>query len=318
MAIGRLGLGLILRFGEHYARIGNPIHWPELRSLAKLAEDVGFDTLWCDDHFLYDNFPPTSPPPGKFRGVWECLSLLSALAEATSRVTIGPFVACTSFRNPAHLAKIADTLDDVSGGRLILGLGAGWNKPEYDAFGYPFDHLASRFEEALRIIVPLLREGHVDFQGRYYQARECELRPRGPRPNGPPIWIGASKPRMLGLVARYADGFNTTWHMSTHTMVARFADIDAACREAGRDPATLLHTAGSYVALPDEQGNVPIQLRATIRTNPNDLAEKLHAFHLAGAEHFTLSVEPWDSAGLERCGRAIEALRTLEGRPNER
>src|SRR5207302_3555747 len=104
----------------------------------------------------------------KFRGVWESFTLLSALAEATSRVTIGPFVACTSFRNPAHLAKIADTLDDVSGGRVILGLGAGWNKPEYDAFGYPFDHLASRFDDALRIIHPLLRNGYVDCKGTDY------------------------------------------------------------------------------------------------------------------------------------------------------
>src|SRR5438552_8948335 len=115
MASGRLGLGLILRFGEHYPRVDNPIRWPELRPLAKLAEAVGFDTLWCDDHFLYETFPPDSGPHGKFRGVWDSFTLLSAVAEATSRVTIGPFVACTSFRNPAHLAKIADTLDDISG-----------------------------------------------------------------------------------------------------------------------------------------------------------------------------------------------------------
>ena len=102
-------------------------------------------------------------------------------------MTLGPFVACTSFRNPALLAKMADTLDEVSGGRLILGLGAGWHQPEFDAFGYPWDHLVGRFEEALRVIVPLLREGHVDFRGQYYVARECELRPRGPRSSGPPI-----------------------------------------------------------------------------------------------------------------------------------
>jgi probable F420-dependent oxidoreductase len=299
----------MLRFGEHYPRIANPIRWPELRSLAKLAEDVGFDTLWVDDHFLYDNYPEGARPPRGMRGVWECFTLLSAVAEATNRVTIGPFVACTSYRNPAHLAAIANTLDDVSGGRLILGLGAGWNKPEYDAYGYPFDRLASRFEEALQIIVPLLREGYVDFSGRFYQARECELRPRGPRPHGPPIWIGASKPRMLGLVARYADGYNTTWHVSPATMVERFASADDTCRAAGRDPATLLHTAGSYVALPDANGNVPVQLRPTIRTSPEDLAERLHAFHQAGAAHFTISLEPWDAAGLERAGRAIELLR---------
>jgi probable F420-dependent oxidoreductase len=312
MPTRRLQLGLILRFAEHYARTGNPIHWPELRSLAKLAEDVGFDTLWCDDHFLYDNFPANAPPHGPSRGVWDSFTLLSALAEATSRVTIGPFVACTSFRNPAHLAKIVDTLDDISGGRVILGLGVGWNKPEYDAFGYPFDHLASRFDEALQIIVPLLREGYVDFQGKYYEARACELRPRGPRPNGPPIWIGASRPRMLGLVARYADAFNTTWHVSPASMLERFADVDAACRAAGRDPATLLHTAGSCVALPASGEEPPPQRVATIRTDPQDLAERLLAFRAAGSDHHTLSVEPWDTAGLERCGKTIEILRKLE------
>jgi probable F420-dependent oxidoreductase len=313
MPNGRFELGLILRFGEHYARTANPIHWPELRSLARLAEDVGFDTLWCDDHFLYDTFPAEAPPHGRFRGVWESFTLLSALAEATNRVTIGPFVACTSFRNPAHLAKIADTLDDISGGRVILGLGAGWNQPEYEAFGYPFDHLAGRFDEALQIIVPLLREGYVDFQGKYYQARGAELRPRGPRPHGPPIWIGASKPRMLGLVARYADGYNTTWHVTPSTMVERFNAADEACRGIGRDPATLRHTAGSYVALPAPGETPPPQLRAKILTDPEGLAEHLHGFQQAGADHHTLSIEPWDAAGLERCGRAIEILRREKG-----
>jgi probable F420-dependent oxidoreductase len=312
MAKERLDVGLILRFGEHYARTNDPIHWPELRRLARLAEEVGFDTLWCDDHFLYDSFPADASPHGPLRGVWDCFTLLTALAEATSRVTLGPFVACTSYRNPAHLAKIADTLDDISGGRLILGLGAGWNQPEYTAFGYPFDHLASRFDEALQIIVPLLREGYVDFAGTYYRARGCELRPRGPRPQGPPIWIGASKPRMLGLVARYADGYNTTWHVRPELMVERFASVDAACRAIGRDPATLRHTAGSYVALPGPGEEPPPQLRPSIRTTPEGLAEHLHAYHQAGADHFTLSVEPFTAAGLERCGRAIETLRKLE------
>ena len=312
MPNNRLQLGLLLRFGEHYSRIGDPIHWPELRSLARLAEDVGLDTLWCDDHFLYDTFPETAPQHGRVRGMWDAFTLLSALAEATRRVTLGPFVACTSYRNPAHLAKIADTLDDISGGRLILGLGAGWNQIEYDAFGYPFDHLASRFEEALKIVVPLLREGYVDFEGTYYQARDCELRPRGPRPHGPPIWIGASKPRMLRLVARYADAYNTTWYTSPEPMAERFASVDAACREVGRDPATLLHTTGCYVALPAPGEEPPPQLRARIVATPESLAEQLHAFHRAGASHLTISLEPWNAVGLERCGKMIESLRTLE------
>ena len=149
---------------------------------------VGFDSVWLPDHLLF-RFPGVRP-----QGVWDVWSLLSALAATTKRVEIGPLVACTSFRNPALIAKMADTIDEISGGRLILGLGAGWHKPEYDAFGFPFDHRVSRFEEAMQIIHGLLRDGHVDFEGKFYSARDCELRPRGPRPQGPPILWGPTVP----------------------------------------------------------------------------------------------------------------------------
>ncbi len=146
-----------------------------IRAVAQQAEKDGFDSIWLPDHFLYRN--PGEPT----RGIWECWTMLAALAEATQRVEIGSLVTCNSFRNPAILAKMATTVDEVSHGRLILGVGAGGNEPEYQAFGLPFDHRAGRFEEALQIIKPLLREGHVDFAGRYYQARNCEIVPRGPR-----------------------------------------------------------------------------------------------------------------------------------------
>ena len=133
--------------------------------------------------------------------VHEAWSLLTALAVATSKVELGQLVMCASFRPPAVLAKMAVTTDQISGGRLTLGLGAGWHDQEYRAFGFPLDHRVSRFEEALQIIVPLLRSGAVDFQGTYYTAVHCELAPRGPRPQGPPILIGAKQPRMLRLTA---------------------------------------------------------------------------------------------------------------------
>ncbi len=167
------------------------------------------------------------------------------LAAITERPEIGTMVLCSSFRNPALLAKMADTVDEISDGRLILGIGAGWNEPEYHAFGYPFDHRTDRFAEALPILSGLLRDGHIDFQGEYYEARDCELRPRGPRPGGPPIVVGASTagPRMLDLAARYADGWNT-WFSSTGNTVAGLlpflAKVDAACEAVGRDPATLV------------------------------------------------------------------------------
>src|SRR5215470_16017145 len=161
-----------------------------IRAIAQQAEEDGFDSIWLADHLFYRN--PDEPT----RGIWECWTILAALAEATKRVEIGPLVLCNSFRNPSILAKMAATADEVSNGRLILGVGAGWNEPEYQAFGLPFDHRVSRFEEALQILRPLLRDGHVDFTGRYYEARDCEDVPRGPRPQGPPLLVGGEGPRL--------------------------------------------------------------------------------------------------------------------------
>ena len=165
--------------------------WSDQATYAKLAEDVGFDSLWLEDHFLFrfEGQPVQGP--------WECFSNLAGLAAITERVELGTLVACSGFRTPALTAKIADSIDEISNGRLILGLGAGYHEPEYRAMGVPFDRSASRFEEALQIITGLLREGRVDFEGGYYSARESELTPRGPRPQGPPILIGAQGPRSL-------------------------------------------------------------------------------------------------------------------------
>jgi probable F420-dependent oxidoreductase len=310
---GKLQIGLMMRNGQNRpAGAGRVVRWTELREMARLAEEVGVDTLFAPDHLIFRNAPPIVVPEGESRGVWECWTLLSALAEATSRVTIGPFVACTSFRNPALLAKMADTLDEVSGGRLILGLGAGWHEPEYAAFGYPFDHLAGRFEEALAIILPLLREGRVDFQGQYYAVRECELLPRGPRPGGPPIWIGASRPRMLRQVALHADAYNTVNHPNPESVAEPFARLDAACHEVGRDPSTITKTAACFVALPGAADDPAGHPEISLAGEPEQVAAKLHAFRAAGVEHMTVFLSPWNARGIEVFGRAIQALRKLD------
>ena len=182
MADGRmLKLGLILPEAE-YDMAGATPRWSDLAAMARLAEEIGFDSLWFVDHLIYRDEMTTLEQ----QGVWECWSILAALAAVTRRVELGSLVTPTSFRNPALLAKIVDTVDEISGGRVILGLGAGYHAAEYRAFGFPHDHRASRFEEAFTIIRHLLRDGSVDFDGQYYSARECELRPRGPRRNGPP------------------------------------------------------------------------------------------------------------------------------------
>src|SRR5436189_2727120 len=184
---------------------GRTASYTELREIAQAAEAAGLDSIWVYDHLLFRS--PGEPTTG----IYEAWSVLAALAADTSGVEVGTIVLAIPFRNPAVLAKMAAAVDEISGGRLILGLGAGWHQPEFDAFGIPFDHKADRFEEALQIITPLLREGRVDFTGKYYSAPNCELRPRGPRPGGPEILVASFKPRMLKLTARYADSWNTAW-----------------------------------------------------------------------------------------------------------
>jgi probable F420-dependent oxidoreductase len=276
--------------------------WRDIVAMARLAEEVGFDSVWVADHLLIRG--------QEVKGPWEAFSILAALAAATSRVELGPLVACAGFRNPALLAKMADTLDEISGGRLILGLGAGWHAPEYQAFGYPFDQRVSRFEEALQIISGLLRDGQIDFEGRFYTARECELRPRGPRPHGPPILIGTRGARMLRLTARYADawnGFYSTFGNQPDGLVERIAALDAACAAVGRDPATLERTASVYLQsgpfVPTHDWSV-----APLSGEPQALAEALRAYAALGVSHIQLGLEPQTMAGIAACAPILEAL----------
>src|SRR5947209_8807833 len=238
----RMKIGIVLDTGEGSLEGRTPT-FHDLQTMAQVAEQIGLDSLWLSDHLIY-RFPGQNES-----APWEAFTMLSALAAVTTRITLGTLVACTSFRPPAMLAKMADALDEISGGRFILGLGAGWYQPEYEAFGYPFDHLASRFDEALQIIVPLLREGHVDFQGQYYQVRNCVLRPRGPSPAGPRILVAGRRPRMLQLTARDADAWNTAWHTDAAIVKERFDELAQVCATIGRDPASIEMTVGTEVRL---------------------------------------------------------------------
>src|ERR671917_570668 len=227
-------------FAPHFEQPwnGGSLRWADIAAMAQRAEEVGFDSIWLPDHLLF-RFPQVNQ-----QGAWDAWSLLAALAATTRSIEIGPLVACSSFRNPALIAKMAATIEEISGGRLILGLGAGWHEPEYVAFGFPYDHRVSRFAEALQIVTGLLRTGHVDFEGAYYTTRDCELRPRGPRPEGPPILVGGSGPRMLRLTARYADAWNADRQNDLAAVQALNARVDDACHEVGRDPASLSRVIG--------------------------------------------------------------------------
>src|SRR5581483_9766972 len=164
-----MDVGIVLPIEDVLPELGPLESYARVRALTLKAEELGFHSVWVGDHMLFRNFEMTPMVEGT-RGAWESWTILTGLAEATSRIRLGPWVTATPLRNPAILAKTAATLDEVSGGRFILGLGAGWNKPSFDAFGMPFDHRFDRFEEALQIIVPLVRDGHVDFEGEYYSA----------------------------------------------------------------------------------------------------------------------------------------------------
>ncbi|MBA3643588.1 MAG: LLM class flavin-dependent oxidoreductase [Chloroflexia bacterium] len=302
-----LSVGLFLPLWEE-STSGKVPAWTEVLARAQLAEAVGFDSIWLPDHLIL-RFPDAEP-----EGVWEGWTVLAALAAATKRIALGPLVACTSFRNPALLAKMADTVDEISGGRLILGLGAGWHEPEYRAYGFPFDHRVSRFEEALKIIHGLLRHGQIDFEGTYYSARECELRPRGPRPEGPPIMIGSVSPRMLGLVARYADLWNvyfSTTQNSASNIPLLHEKVDAACRDAGRDPATLGRTVAAYVDFTDTPGGTQSfngSGAPALTGTPEEIAVGLRAYAEVGIEHVQVHVLPMTTTGIERFAPVLEAL----------
>ncbi len=309
-------IGLMMRSGNNGGSGAISAHrWTELREMALLAEEIGVDTLGAPDHLLFRNAPPTaSLPEGETRGVWECFTLLTALAAITTRVTLLPLVACTSFRNPALLAKIADSLDEVSGGRVLLGLGAGWHEPEYAAYGYPYDRRVSRFEEALQIIVPMLRGESVTFSGQYYQVNDATLVPHGPRPAGPPIWIGARRPRMLGLVAKYADAYNTDMLLNVDDTKAAeelFAIVEDACREAGRDPATLRRTSGCSLGLEGFR-DVPAGPPGVILHGSDDhIVDKLAAYAAIGIDHFTFWLHPWTLKSVEQLGPIVEAAHKM-------
>ncbi|MEA2510989.1 MAG: hypothetical protein QOJ59_476 [Thermomicrobiales bacterium] len=308
-----LKIGVFLPLIEDPTRNG-VTSWAESVAMAKAAEDVGFDSLWVPDHFI---FREREPGAGTV-GIWEGWSVLAALAAATTRVELGPLVLATSFRNPALLAKMADTVDEISDGRLILGLGAGWHKPEYDAFGFPFDHRYSRFEEALTIIHGLLRNGHIDFDGTYYQARDCELRPRGPRKNGPPILLGTTGEKMLRLAARYADQWNVSWRNDANEIPPFRALVDAACADVGRDPATLERTAGVMVDLPGTPGRPGLNKDSPpLKGSIEEIAEGLSAYTHQGVTHLQLLIDPPTLAGIEGFAPVLELLDTGHSEPAE-
>jgi alkanesulfonate monooxygenase SsuD/methylene tetrahydromethanopterin reductase-like flavin-dependent oxidoreductase (luciferase family) len=290
-------LGLNLPYVER-SMDGRTPRWTDILAMAQTAEDIGFDALWVSDHIGFGD------PEGEWRGAWESWTLLSALAASTRRVGLGPYVLAVPLRNPALLAKMAETLDEVSGSRLILGLGAGWNEPEFTSYGIPFDDRFRRFEDGLRVITDMLRTGRSTLDGRTVRTRSARLEPRGPRPNGMPVMVGANGPRMLRLTAELADHWNGGLR-SIDEVPAQLAALDVACREVGR---TTPITTSVEVLVRTVPTDAPPE-RREIRGTAAALAAELHRFGELEIDHLQVQLRPNSVAGVEAFAPVIERLR---------
>jgi probable F420-dependent oxidoreductase len=276
--------------------------WPAIRSFAQSAEAHGLDSVWMYDHFFH------KPSDGPIDGQLEAWTVVSAVAAATERVQIGTLVLCSSFRSPALVAKMAATADEVSGGRLILGLGAGWHDAEYDAFGFPKDRRVDRFEEALRIVVPLVHGESVTFDGRYHQARDAVLEPAPVRRI--PVLVAAVRPRMLRLTARYADAWNTAWFGSPDARLReRLEHLDAALAAEGRDLETLERTVGIEVRDDERVGPADEGGDRSFSGSVDELAEAIDAYEALDIGHLIVTLQPMDEASLERLTLALSRRR---------
>lgn len=265
----------------------------ELGAMARAAEEVGLDSIWLGDHLIY-----REPD----RGPWDCWTTLAWLAGVTQRVELGPLVACTAFHPPGVIARQAAATQELSGGRFVLGLGCGWNELEFRAFGIPFDHRVSRFEEAFEIIRRLLDGERFTFAGRFHDAEDAVLLPRPAE--RPKLMLGANAPRMLSIGLPHVDAWNT-WFTHYGNTAEGFAEhsaqISDAAERTGRDPREIERSACVFVAL-DGAGtrtndrNVPPVPVARLR-------EHLAALEQAGADEAILVLDPITE-------RSIRSLRT--------
>jgi probable F420-dependent oxidoreductase len=278
-----------VRIGIQLPEVEREVRWPEYLGMARAAEAGGFDSIWLGDHLLYraDGRPE--------RGPWEAWTSLAALAAATERVRLGPLVACAGFHPPGLIAKMAATIDEVSGSRFVLGLGAGWNEAEYRAFGIPFDHRVSRFAESFAIVRGLLAGERVTLAGRFWQAEDAVLLPAPARRT--PLMIGSNGPRMLAVALPHVDAWNT-WYDDYGNTAEGFAAlndrISAAAADAGRDPADVSRSACVLVVLEGATGarTAAAEAPPPLTGSPERIAAALRELADAGADEAILVVDP--------------------------
>jgi alkanesulfonate monooxygenase SsuD/methylene tetrahydromethanopterin reductase-like flavin-dependent oxidoreductase (luciferase family) len=278
------------------------VRWPEYLAMARAAEEVGLESIWLGDHLLYRD------DGREERGPLEVWTLLSAIAAVTERVTLGPLVACASFHPPGLIAKMAATVDDVSRGRLVLGLGAGWNETEYRAFGLPYDHRVSRFEESFEIVRRMLAGERVTLDGRFWQADDLVLMP--PPGRRIPLMIGSNGPRMLSIALPHVDWWNT-WYNRYGNTVEGFAELNTlvteAAERAGRDPADVRRSTAVLVELDPDAVKRPHSDKDSPPVTPDRLRAYLQALEDAGADEAILILRPIDEASIRAIGSVLDS-----------
>lgn len=293
-----------MKVGVQLPEVERVVRWPEVRRMAVLAEDAGFDSLWVGDHYLYRS------TTGDASGPWEAWTQLAAIAAVTSRIEIGPLVAALPFHNPTVLAKMASTVDEISGGRLTLGVGSGWNETEFRAMGLPFGRRAARFEEAFHIVRRLLAGETVTVHGEFYELDECVLLPTSGRSEPVPLMIGSMGPRMLditlGHVAAWNVWFNEFGNQPDRVpeLLGRLGD---ACVRVGRDPSTLEKS----VALLLDFGSGQHRRGSTnpITGSASEMAAALDTVAEAGIDHVQLVLEPITEHTVARAAEVVALFR---------
>jgi probable F420-dependent oxidoreductase len=273
------------------------VRWPEVEAMARAAEEVGFESIWLGDHLLYRG------DGREERGPWEVWTQLAAIAAVTERVRLGPLVACASFHPPGLIAKMAASVDEISGGRFVLGLGAGWNETEYRAFGLPYDHRVSRFQESFAIVRRLVAGERVNVAGRYWSADDLVLLP--PPARRVPLMIGSNGPRMLSIALPHVDWWNT-WYDRYGNTVDGFAELNAfvteAAEQAGRDPAEVQRSTAVLVELDPEAVKRPHSDRKAAPIPLDGLRAYLDALADAGADEAILILRPIDEESIRAVG----------------
>lgn len=278
--------------------------WSEIRELATVAEELGLDSLWTEDHLFYEMNDVVIGP-------WEAWTILAGLADATERVRIGSMVTPLALRSPTMLAKLAETVDEMSSGRLVLGVGVGWGEEEHRAVGATLERKLTRFLESWNVILTAFDDGQVDHKGETVTVEGFRLVPRGPR-RRPEMMVGSIGPQTLRATLPHVDGWNWDGFSNRPERFAESSEkVNEICIEIGRDPDTVYRSAHLIVRFHDAQGLPldPIPADVPLITGPPPrVAEAWAGFVEAGADEVQLIVDPATPSALERLAEAKQIL----------